>query len=354
MNLVPNEQLLLNVPFQSTKYRKKDLCVEKKVRETIGDVYCPTCRNEKCVYISTKKTTNSYDSKNAKPAATFLVFLLRTKNQQLGCLALMEHIVLPERRVVITKKKNHLHFWRNFSANHSQAHPNLTQKRTNWVQIWNKRIHFLLADDLSDIFIFPIIFFNFNLQSTATQLTFNLQKIKIFSVSNDGIQWTLDFGRDSVTVAVKYLDQTIKISSQEIPLAAWQLLLSQRQDFRNDHLPRVPITQNHEGTMEMRDEVLSSMGAQDLDTSSYQVSDLEDIEFNWENSQLDMDAVFRPGVDTPFLQLYLTIYRRRDQLKTPLGWTKRKTRRMLLHQHPSLSDPRNIPGCREVALLEQE
>ena len=50
----------------------------------------------------------------------------------------------------------------------------------------------------------------------------------------------------------------------------------------------------------MRDEVLSSVGAQDLDTSSYQVSDLEDIEFNWEDSQLDMDAVFRAGLDTPF------------------------------------------------------
>ena len=50
----------------------------------------------------------------------------------------------------------------------------------------------------------------------------------------------------------------------------------------------------------MRDEVLSSVGAQDSDTSSYQVSDLEDIEFNWENSQLEMDAVFRPGIDTPF------------------------------------------------------
>ena len=52
--------------------------------------------------------------------------------------------------------------------------------------------------------------------------------------------------------------------------------------------------------MKMRDEVLSSVGAQDLDTSSYQVSDLEDIEFNWEDSQLDMDAVFRPGLDTLF------------------------------------------------------
>ena len=143
---------------------------------------------------------------------------------------------------------------------------------------------------------------------TATQIAFNLQRIMIFSVSSDGIQWTLDFGPDSVTLAVSDLDQNITISSQEIPLAAWQLLLAQRQDFLNNHLARVPITPNQEGTMEMRDEVLSSVGAQDLDTSSYQVSDLEDIDFNWENSQLDMDLVFQTGIDTPFLQQYLTIY----------------------------------------------
>ena len=84
----------------------------------------------------------------------------------------------------------------------------------------------------------------------------------IFTVSKDGIQWSLNFGPDN-------------------------------------HLARVPITPNQEGTIKMR-EVLSSVGAQDLDTSSYQVSDLEDIEFNWEDSQLDMDAMFRPGIDTPF------------------------------------------------------
>ena len=153
---------------------------------------------------------------------------------------------------------------------------------------------------MSDIFIFQIILFNFNLQSTTNQLTFNLQKIIIFSVSNDGIQWTLDFGTDSVTIAVNDLNQNLTISSQEIPLAAWQLLLSQKQDFLDNRLPRLPVTQNQEGTMEMRDEVLFSVGAQDLDTSSYQVSDLEDIEFNWEKPQLDMDAVLRPGIDTPF------------------------------------------------------
>ena len=54
--------------------------------------------------------------------------------------------------------------------------------------------------------------------------------------------------------------------------------------------------------MEMKDEILSSVGAHDLDTSSYHVSDLEDIEFNWENSQLGKEAVFRPSIDTPFSQ----------------------------------------------------
>ena len=85
----------------------------------------------------------------------------------------------------------------------------------------------------------------------------------IFSVSNDGIQWTLNFGPDFVTITVKDLYQNITISSQEKPLAAlaaWQLLLSQRQDFLDNHLSRVPIAQNQEGTMEMRDEKLSSVG----------------------------------------------------------------------------------------------
>ena len=84
----------------------------------------------------------------------------------------------------------------------------------------------------------------------------------IFSVSNDGIQWTLDFGPDSVTIAVIDLVRNVKISSQELRLAAWQLLLSQRQDFLDNHLPRIPITQKQEGTLGMRREVLSSVAAE--------------------------------------------------------------------------------------------
>ena len=52
----------------------------------------------------------------------------------------------------------------------------------------------------------------------------------------------------------------------------------------------------------MRDEVLSSVGAQErLDTSGYQVSAvLDDVEFFCENDQLDVDVIFRPGIDTSF------------------------------------------------------
>ena len=124
----------------------------------------------------------------------------------------------------------------------------------------------------------------------------------IFSVSNDGIECFLDFGPSSVALTVKDLVQERTICSQETLLQAWSLLLSQRQQFLNNHLVRVPVTRNQRRTHEMRDEVISSVGAQEgLDTSGYQVSaDLDVVEFYWEVDQLDVDAVFRMGIDTPF------------------------------------------------------
>ena len=123
----------------------------------------------------------------------------------------------------------------------------------------------------------------------------------ILSVSNDGIEWSLDFGPDSVTLTVKDLIQGKTIIPQDIPLVAWSLLSFQRQEFLNNHLARIPVTTNQPGTHKMRDEVLANVDAQDMDTSVCQVSaDLEEVECNWENHQLDVDAVFRPGIDNPF------------------------------------------------------
>ena len=50
----------------------KELCVVNKVQETTGDVYCPTYRHEECVYISTNKTSSSYDCKKCKACCHIL------------------------------------------------------------------------------------------------------------------------------------------------------------------------------------------------------------------------------------------------------------------------------------------
>ena len=121
-----------------------------------------------------------------------------------------------------------------------------------------------------------------------------------YTVSHNGTQWNLDFGLDSVVLSLKDLDENLTISSLKLPLAAWSLLLSQRQDFLDNHLPRVPLTPNQQETFEMREEVLSSVGTQDTDSRAHELSDLEDIELSREVPAVDMDSVYGPAIDTPF------------------------------------------------------
>ena len=46
-------------------------------------------------------------------------------------------------------------------------------------------------------------------------------------------------------------------------------MLTQKQNFMNNYVARVPITPKQQGTHEMTEEVLSSGRAQDLDSSGY-------------------------------------------------------------------------------------
>ena len=71
MNLVPNKQLLPNVPSQLTEYRKKELCVDNKVQETIEDVYCLHVETKSVFTIQPIKRLVSTTVKSAKTAATF-------------------------------------------------------------------------------------------------------------------------------------------------------------------------------------------------------------------------------------------------------------------------------------------
>ena len=163
--MLRDKQLFINAPFQSAKYGKKELCVDNKVRETIGDVFCPTCRNEKCVYISTNKTTSFYDCKMCKACCHVLNIPFK---DQIPTIMLFggdgTHCFARKTSRDYEKPSPFLKkFLRQSQPSTSEPEP----KKTNQVQIWNKRIRFLLVDDLSNIFIFEIILFNFNLQSTA-------------------------------------------------------------------------------------------------------------------------------------------------------------------------------------------
>ena len=102
------------------------------------------------------------------------------------------------------------------------------------------------------------------------------------------------------TPTVKDLVHEMTRSSQEKPPAAWSLLLSPKTRTFHQPSSASSISPNQKETVEMKDEVLSSVDAQELDTSGYLVSDLEDIEFHWGELGLNMDAVCWPGIDTPF------------------------------------------------------
>ena len=180
MSSVPNKQLLLNVPFKSTKYRKKELCVDNKVRETIGHVYCPTCRNEKCVYNSTKKTTSFYDCKKCKACCDVLNNPFKDQkptNMLFGGDGTQYFARKTNRDYEKEKPSPFLNeFLRQSQLSTSEPEPKKVQKSPN-METWNKRIRFLLANPLSDIFVFlnhNILFQStVNRYSTFIQLTDN-------------------------------------------------------------------------------------------------------------------------------------------------------------------------------------
>ena len=120
-----------------------------------------------------------------------------------------------------------------------------------------------------------------------------------YSVSSNGTLWTLDFSPDSVTIIVKDIVQDLTIASLELPIAAFNSSINQRQQFLDIHLARVPITPNQQGTWEMQDEVRASVVDHDV-SSNFVPSYLDDVQFHWENQNTDIDAVYRPGTETPF------------------------------------------------------
>ena len=119
--------------------------------------YCPTCRNEKCVYNSNEKTTSFCDSKKCKTCCNVLNIPFTDQKPKLFCLAVTQHIALPDRRVAITKK-NPLLFCRNFFANHNETRLNLNQKWQELFFFWHNRVDIPLVDTVNQNFIYILNF----------------------------------------------------------------------------------------------------------------------------------------------------------------------------------------------------
>ena len=121
MNLVPNKQLLLDVPFQLTKYRKKELCVDNKVQEAVGHVYCPTCRNENCVYVSTNKTTSFYDCKKCRACCHVLKIPFMDKKSTISLFGGFGTHCFARKTSQNNEKEKPSTFLKKFSGNHKSS-----------------------------------------------------------------------------------------------------------------------------------------------------------------------------------------------------------------------------------------
>ena len=168
------------------------MCVDNKVQETIGDVYYPTCRNEKCVYIWTIETTSFYDCKKCKAGCHVLNIPFKDQKPTIMlvggdgtyCFAKKtSRDYVKEKSFPFLKK-----ILRQSQPSTSEIEPKKGQIETKyginvsvsfWLMIWATFWIFKSFYSIS-IYTQPVNFI---------QLTVNLHKIiMIFSVSNDGIQ----------------------------------------------------------------------------------------------------------------------------------------------------------------------
>ena len=66
-----------------------------------------------------------------------------------------------------------------------------------------------------------------------------------------------------------------------------------------------------------------------------------------------MDAVFRPGIDTPFSPTTFDNLSMEGSVENPIVLDEEEDKENT-PPPPSTPDPRNLPGSREIALWEQE
>ena len=139
-------------------------------------------------------------------------------------------------------------------------------------------------------------------------------------------------------------DIVLTILSLELPIAAFNSLINQRQQFLENHLARAPIMPNQQGTWEMQDEVRASVGDHDV-SSNFDPSDMDDIQFHCENPNVEMDAVCRPGIDIPFSPSLFENCPVAGSAEYPKEIDDELDKQLSTPQHPSRRDTRRRHCC---------
>ena len=164
MNFLPDKQLLNNVLFHSTQNRKIELFVDNKVQETIGDAYCPTRRNEKCLYFSTKKSFSLYDCRKSQACCHLLNIAF--KNQKPTNMLFHgdgTHFFARKTSRNCEKEKS-ITFLKNFLRQSHSSTPEPEPKRQNSLHLWHNRVDSSLVDTVNQIVISIFNSYTFNLQ----------------------------------------------------------------------------------------------------------------------------------------------------------------------------------------------
>jgi len=67
----------------------------------------------------------------------------------------------------------------------------------------------------------------------------------IFSASSAELNWSLEFGPESVLLELRNISTETVVKFIELPLSVWNLLESQRLRFMEEALTGAPLTQEH-------------------------------------------------------------------------------------------------------------
>ena len=146
--------------FNQPNIERKN-CVWTTKYETIGDLYCPTCRNETCVYISTNDASSFCECKKCKACCHVLKIHLRTKNRKLCCLVMMVYIALQKKTSRDYEKEKQFPFLLKYLRQSQSSTPEPEPKKA-------KILPFMVVESVEPVCLLPDkqLFINVPFQST--------------------------------------------------------------------------------------------------------------------------------------------------------------------------------------------